>query len=65
MSANAKNILLGYRHGIFPMAKEKESKEIFWVKPKERLIIPIGKLHISRTLKKFIKSHSFQTTINS
>ncbi|MDG2474070.1 MAG: leucyl/phenylalanyl-tRNA--protein transferase [Paracoccaceae bacterium] len=54
----------GYRKGIFPMAENKESKEIFWVKPKERGIIPIGKLHISRSLKRYIAANSIDTTIN-
>ena len=55
-SFNTDNIILGYRQGIFPMAESRKSREIFWVKPEERGILPIGKLHISRSLKKFIKS---------
>ncbi len=58
-------IMSGYRRGIFPMAESKSSRKIFWVKPEERGIIPIGQLHISRSLKKFIKSNNFYTTTNS
>ena len=64
-SFNTDNIILGYRQGIFPMAESRKSKEIFWVKPEERGILPIGKLHISRSLKKFIKSNAIYTTINT
>ena len=60
----AKDLLSGYRIGIFPMAVSKNSKEIFWVKPDTRGIMPIGKLHVSRSLKKFIRSNSIDTTIN-
>ena len=61
---NVEGILNGYRRGIFPMAESKESKEIFWVKPKERGILPIGKLHISRSLKKFMATNPAKATIN-
>ena len=62
---NIQNILEGYRQGIFPMANSKQSKSFFWVKPEERGIIPIGKLHISRSLKKYIKANTIQTTLNT
>ena len=62
---STESILHGYRNGIFPMADSRSSKEVFWVKPEERGIIPIGKLHISRSLKKYIKRYQFHTTINT
>ena len=61
---NIQNILEGYRQGIFPMANSKQSKGFFWVKPEERGIIPIGKLHISRSLKKYVKVNTIQNYIN-
>tara|TARA_X000001036_G_scaffold404132_1_gene411209 strand:- start:46 stop:687 length:642 start_codon:yes stop_codon:yes gene_type:complete len=64
-SFSSYTVLLGYRRGIFLMAESKTSKEMVWIKPKERGIIPIGKLHISRSLKKYIKSNKFHTTINT
>ena len=64
LTSNINYIMSGYRRGIFPMAESKSSKEIFWIKPEERGIIPIGKLHISRSLKKFIKAKTFHSTVN-
>lgn len=64
-SFSSDNIILGYRQGIFPMAQSRKSEDIFWVKPEERGILPIGKLHISRSLKKFIKSSEIYTTVNT
>ena len=61
---HAKDMLLGYSTGIFPMAEGKSSKELFWIKPKKRGIIPIGELHISKSLKKFIRSNNFTISIN-
>ena len=63
-SIDLDRFILGYRTGIFPMAKSKTSKEIYWVKPKVRGIVPIGKLHISKSLKRFIKSNVIEATIN-
>ena len=61
----AKDVLTGYRIGIFPMAESKNSSKISWIKPKRRGVIPIGKLHISRSLKKFIRSHELSMTLNT
>ncbi len=65
LSLSIDNIISGYRQGIFPMAESKTSQDIVWVKPKERGIIPIGKLHVSRTLKKFINNKTLQTSMNT
>ena len=58
-------MLIAYRAGLFPMAVSKNSQSISWVRPTKRGIIPIGKLHISRTTKKFIKKkHSIKPSID-
>lgn len=61
---NAKDILLGYSIGIFPMADGKDTKGVHWIKPSTRGVIPVGKLHISKSLKKFIKSHEICSSLN-
>ena len=58
------DILLGYGSGIFPMAKSKDASELCWVKPKKRGVIPIGKLHISKSLRKFIRSEDLNVSLN-
>ena len=60
----AKDILLGYHAGIFLMAKNKNSNELYWVKPKKRGVIPIGRLHISKSLRKFIRSEDLNVSLN-
>ncbi len=62
---NPHYVLNGYRNGIFPMAQSKTSKEIFWIRPEERGIIPIGSVHISRSLKRYIKANPIETTLNT
>ena len=57
------NILLrAYAMGIFPMADSRDDPEIFWVEPKKRAILPLEGLHISRSLRKTIRSDKFQVT---
>lgn len=57
------NILLrAYAMGIFPMADSRDDPEIFWVEPKRRAILPLDGLHVSRSLRKTIRSDRFQVT---
>ncbi len=52
-------ILNAYKIGIFPMANDKSSKKIFWVKPKMRGVLPLSNVHIPKSLKKKIKKNPF------
>lgn len=57
-------LLLAYRSGIFPMADKREDTEVFWVEPRERAIIPLDRLHLSKSLKKVIRSDRFTVTVD-
>lgn len=57
-------LLLAYRSGIFPMADKREDSEIFWVEPRERAILPLEGLHLSKSLRKVIRSGRFAITVN-
>lgn len=57
-------LLLAYRSGIFPMADKREDSEVFWVEPRERAILPLDGLHLSKSLRKVIRSDRFQITVN-
>jgi leucyl/phenylalanyl-tRNA--protein transferase len=57
-------LLLAYRSGIFPMADRREDTEVFWVEPRERAIIPLEGLHISRSLRKVIRADRFAVTVD-
>tara|TARA_X000000368_G_scaffold62096_1_gene43906 strand:+ start:59 stop:715 length:657 start_codon:yes stop_codon:yes gene_type:complete len=57
-------VFLAYSNGYFPMGENKNNDEIQWVKPKNRGIIPIGKLHCSKSLKKFIKKNDFNISFD-
>lgn len=57
-------LLLAYRSGIFPMADKREDADIFWVEPRERAILPLDGLHLSRSLRKIIRAERFAITVN-
>jgi len=57
-------LLLAYRSGIFPMADSRDDQEIFWVEPRERAIIPLEGLHVSKSLRKVLRSDRYAVTLN-
>ncbi|MCO4796392.1 leucyl/phenylalanyl-tRNA--protein transferase [Amylibacter sp.] len=60
------NLLLqGYANGVFPMADNAKSNEVYWVEPKLRGIIPLNGFHVSRSLKRVIKKADYTVTFDS
>ena len=57
-------LLLAYRSGIFPMADNREDEEIFWVEPRERAIIPLEGLYVSKSLRKVLRADRFTVTMD-
>jgi leucyl/phenylalanyl-tRNA--protein transferase len=55
-------LLQGYAMGIFPMADSRDSDEIFWVEPRSRAILPLDGFHLSRSLKRTLRSGKFRVT---
>lgn len=55
-------LLKAYASGIFPMADARDDPETFWVEPKTRAVLPLDGFHMSRSLRKTIRSDRFQIT---
>ena len=55
-------LLEGYATGIFPMADSRNANELFWVEPRNRAIIPLGGFHVSRSLRRTLRSGRFIVT---
>ena len=55
-------LLLAYMHGIFPWYDPGE--EILWWCPKERFVIFPSEIHVSRSMKKYMKKHSLTLVLN-
>ncbi len=63
-SIPVETLLLAYRSGIFPMADKREDQDIFWVEPRDRAIIPLDGLHMSKSLRKAVRAPRFSVTHN-
>ena len=57
-------LLQGYAIGIFPMADSRSADEIFWVEPRKRAVIPVGEFHLSRSLRRTLRSGRFTVTLD-
>jgi leucyl/phenylalanyl-tRNA--protein transferase len=55
-------LLQGYATGIFPMADSRDAQELFWVEPRIRAIMPLDAFHVSRSLKRALRSGKFHMT---
>jgi leucyl/phenylalanyl-tRNA--protein transferase len=55
-------LLQGYATGIFPMADSRQADELFWVEPRNRAIIPLERFHVSRSLRRTLRSGRFFVT---
>ena len=52
-------LLRAYSIGVFPMAEDRDAKELFWVEPQERGVFPLDGLVVSRSLAKTVRSDRF------
>ncbi|HEU4705420.1 MAG TPA: leucyl/phenylalanyl-tRNA--protein transferase [Sphingomicrobium sp.] len=55
-------LLQCYAAGIFPMADSRDAAELFWVEPRNRAILPLDGFHVSRSLRRTLRSGRFQVT---
>ena len=53
-------LLQGYATGIFPMADSREAADLFWVEPRNRAILPLDRFHLSRSLRRTLRSGRFE-----
>ncbi len=58
-------IIRAYQAGIFPMAEDASSRDLFWVSPQQRGIIPIDDFHISRSLGRTLRKHSYAVRVDT
>ncbi|MEM6650427.1 MAG: leucyl/phenylalanyl-tRNA--protein transferase [Pseudomonadota bacterium] len=58
-------LLKAYQIGYFPMAEDRFSRDIFWVKPDIRGVIPLNDFHISKSLKKRVRQDRYEIKVNT
>ena len=57
-------LLCAYSVGIFPMANDRHDREIFWVEPRRRGVLPLDGFHVPRSLKKVLRAGRFHVTVD-
>ncbi|GAB4571163.1 MAG: leucyl/phenylalanyl-tRNA--protein transferase [Rhodothalassiaceae bacterium] len=57
-------LLRAYAAGLFPMADDAQSQELFWVDPERRGILPLEAFHIPRRLARTVRTDPFEITID-
>ncbi|NNM78164.1 leucyl/phenylalanyl-tRNA--protein transferase [Sphingomonas sp. ID1715] len=55
-------LLRAYAAGIFPMADSRRARDVYWVEPASRGILPLDGFHLSRSLAKTVRSDRFTVT---
>lgn len=65
MDLTAEIVLRGYMMGLFPMSESVMDKDVQFVCPEDRAIIPIENIHIPKSLKKTLKKNPYEVTFNT
>jgi leucyl/phenylalanyl-tRNA--protein transferase len=58
-------LLRAYSIGVFPMSDSRDAKDVFWVEPKRRAVLPLDEFRMARSLRKTIRSGAFRVTRDS
>ncbi|MCU0316257.1 MAG: leucyl/phenylalanyl-tRNA--protein transferase [Fimbriimonadaceae bacterium] len=56
------DLVVGYANGAFPMADEEGT--IRWWRPEVRALFPMTGLRLSRSMRRFLRNHSFAITFD-
>lgn len=55
-------LLQAYAHGFFPMAESAAARDVFWLDPERRGIIPLDRFHVPRRLMRTVRQDIFEVT---
>jgi leucyl/phenylalanyl-tRNA--protein transferase len=58
-------LLRAYGLGVFPMAEGRHDPHVYWIDPEMRGILPLDRIHISRSLRKKVRHNPFEIRCDS
>lgn len=61
----AEILLRAYATGIFPMARNRHERKLYWIDPDQRGIIPLDSFHVPKTLRKVLRRSVFEVRIDT
>ena len=57
-------LLQAYSIGVFPMSDDRDARDVYWVEPKYRAILPLEQFHLSHSLARVLRRDRFRVTAN-
>jgi leucyl/phenylalanyl-tRNA--protein transferase len=57
-------LLNAYAVGIFPMAESREQRELYWIDPDRRGVLPLDSFHLPKRLRRTLKAQPFEIRID-
>lgn len=58
-------LLAAYASGLFPMSDHRDARDVYWVEPEHRAILPLDGFHLSRSLTKIVRQDRFRVTCDT
>ncbi|CAN0448497.1 unnamed protein product [Laminaria digitata] len=58
-------LLRAYAVGLFPMAERRDDPTLFWIDPEKRGILPLDGFHVSRRLRRTVRSGLYEVRCNT
>jgi leucyl/phenylalanyl-tRNA--protein transferase len=60
----ARHLIAAYAAGVFPMAESADAREVRWIEPRERGVIPLDAFHVPRSLRKTVRRCPFEIAVD-
>jgi len=57
-------MLAAYAQGVFPMAQSASDPQLYWFEPALRGILPVGGVHVSRSMRRFLRHCGWQASLD-
>lgn len=58
-------LLRAYATGIFPMAQSRRDRELYWIDPEWRGILPLDRFHVPRRLRRTLRHGAFEVRVDT
>ncbi|HVO17242.1 MAG TPA: leucyl/phenylalanyl-tRNA--protein transferase, partial [Alphaproteobacteria bacterium] len=58
-------LLRAYATGIFPMAQSRRDRELYWIDPEWRGILPLDRFHVPRRLRRTLRGGVFEVRVDT
>ena len=60
-----KLVLGAYAVGVFPMADARDARDVYWVEPRTRAVLPLDGFHLSRSLRRAVVRDRFRVSADT